>query len=105
MIITHISTKKLDENDVNDNDLVKLNLDFLEDFTLIDSSKKTCSGFIYDIGIDSELCCMPKCKFNIYQNNYNYNKNEQSYLDIMNQILKSNNIKSTRNGDVIQNLE
>ena len=93
--ITHINNKtNIDEQDDN---LVKINTEFIKDYVLIDSIKKTCSGFIYDIGLDCEMCFMPKCKFNVYQNNPN--KNEEEYLKIMSKILEKPMTKS-RNGNV-----
>jgi len=90
---------------INVTHCTKFNMDY-SDFKLIESVEYSSSGEIYNQLYDSNIV-MSKMyntkiidyRFLKYQ--YNPNKEESQYLDLMKEILDSNNIISGRNGNVI----
>lgn len=78
----------------------------LSNFTLIDNKNYDSVGYIYNQLYDSNKACshkyhkkIIKYSINIYKNNQN--NQELQYLNLMNEILSSNNIIKGRNGNVI----
>jgi dihydrofolate reductase/thymidylate synthase len=84
---------------------VKFNIDY-SDFKLIESTKSSSIGELYNQLYNDNILMSKKYikkvidySFNVYK--YNPNKEESQYLDLMKEILYSNNIVKGRNGNVI----
>ena len=99
------NTRSIVNKKTNITHCVKFNMDY-SDFKLIDSKKFSSVGEIYN-QLYNENIIMSKIyitkvidySFNVYK--YNPNKEESQYLNLMKEILDSNNIIKGRNGNVI----
>jgi thymidylate synthase/dihydrofolate reductase len=99
------NTRSIVNKKTNITHCVKFNMDY-SDFKLIDSKKFSSVGEIYN-QLYNENIIMSKryitkvidYSFNVYK--YNPNKEESQYLNLMKEILDSNNIIKGRNGNVI----
>lgn len=99
------NTRNIVNKKTNITHCVKFNIDY-SDFKLIESTKYSSIGELYNQLYNDNILMSKKYikkvidySFNVYK--YNPNKEESQYLDLMKEILYSNNIVKGRNGNVI----